>query len=109
MATAPARDRVLNIRLDTSIPVHSSPGPAPPLTGRTGPNPVEPTVSTTTALETSRTTLAPRSWGATNSVRSADRGRTTTGRDGGATKLRSTHRSSCLLITFDHRSRWVTR
>ena len=51
--------------------------------------------STTTSPATSPTTSAPRSWAATSSARSAGRGRTTTGRAGGATRRRSTPRCSC--------------
>lgn len=41
------------------------------------------------------TTSAQRSWGATSSARSAARGRTTSGRAGGATSRPSTPPSSC--------------
>ncbi|MEZ5209423.1 MAG: hypothetical protein R2690_21170 [Acidimicrobiales bacterium] len=44
---------------------------------------------------TSPTTSASRSWAATSSARSVDRGRTTSGRAGGVTCRRSTRRCSC--------------
>ena len=50
--------------------------------------------STTTSPATSRATSVPRSWAATSSDRSAARGRTSTGRAGGATPRRSTPRCS---------------
>ena len=51
-----------------------------------------------------RATSAPRSWVATSSARSAARGRTTTGRAGGATSRRSTPRCSCSPTTCARRS-----
>ncbi len=50
--------------------------------------------STTTSPATSPTTSAPRSWVATSSGPSGARGRTTSGRAGGATRRRSTRRCS---------------
>ena len=44
-------------------------------------------------------TSAPRSWAATSSARSVARGRTTSGRGGGATTRRSTRRCSCSPTT----------
>ena len=56
--------------------------------------PAAPAGSTTTSPAISPTTSAPRSWAATSSGHSAVHGRTTSGRDGGATSRRSTRRCS---------------
>ena len=64
--------------------------------------------STTTSPATSPGTSAPRSWAATSSAPSGARGRTSTGRAGGATPRRSTPRCSCSPTTCDPASRWPT-
>ena len=83
-------------------------GPAPPRAGRTAPIPADPAGWTTTSPATSRTTSAPRSWVATSSDPSVARGRTSTGRAGGATPRRSTRRCSSSPTTTDPASRWPT-
>ena len=71
------------------------------------PGPADLVASTTTSSVTSPSGSAPRSWVATSSA-PAVRGPTTSGRAGGVTLHRSTHRCSCSPTTSGHRSHSLT-
>jgi hypothetical protein len=109
MATAPAKDSRSSGPSGTRIRPHWRRGPAQRRVGPTGPSPAAPAVSTTTSRATSRTTSAPRSWGAASSVPRRGRGRISSGRAGGATTRHSARRSSCSRTTNGRASRCPTR
>ena len=98
-ATAPARARASSGPSATPTRPSWRRGRARRRAGPTAPTPAAPAASTTTSPATSPTTSAPRSWAQASSAPRRVRGRTSSGRAGGATSRRSTPRSSCSPTT----------